>query len=382
MNTRVRATSQRIWALVIKEFLALLRDPKSRLVIIVPPMIQMIIFSYAATQEVRNVHLGVFSEDGGAAAQEFVSRFVGSPTFTRVRLLHGMNEVHEVIDAQDALLVVHIGPTFSRDLAAGKPAAVQYLLDGRRANAAQIVLGYATSVGDRFARDWPAAPGSSRGRNDAAPASIVVSRAWFNANLDSVWSTVPALVGIIITLIGLLITALSVARERELGTFEQLLVSPLRPAEILAGKTIPALVLGMGEGLLMTLVARFVFRVPLVGSVALLAVVMFVFLLAVVGIGLFISSLAKTQQQAVLGAFAFMLPGILLSGFATPVENMPAWLRALTYINPVRYFLVLAKGIFLEGLGPAVALANLWPMAILAVVTLAAAGWLFRHRLE
>ena len=374
----------RIFALVVKELLALLRDPKSRFVLVVPPLLQMVVFSFAATQEVRNVDVAVFDQDGGVAARELVARFAGSRTFRSVRMLRGQGDVRAAIDSQDALLVLCIDPTFSRDLRAGRPAGVQLILDGRRANAAAVVLGYANAVIGAFAADArdhgappPAAP---PGRLPAR--SAVVSRAWFNPNLSSVWNTVPSLVGILTTLVGLLITALSVARERELGTFEQLLVSPLRPFEILVGKTVPALALGFGEGVLMAAIGRVVFGVPLVGSAALLAASILVYLFAVVGVGLLISSVATTQQQAILGAFTFMVPAVLLSGFATPVENMPAWLRWVTYGDPLRYFLVVSKGVFLEGMDARVAAATLWPLAVIAAVTLGAASWLFRHRME
>jgi ABC-2 type transport system permease protein len=370
----------RILALVVKEMLAVFRDPKSRFVLIVPPLLQMVVFSFAATQEVRNVRVAVFDQDGGVAARELVSRFAGSRTFRSVRLLRGQDEVRRAIDSQDALLVLCIDPTFSRDLRAGRPARVQLVLDGRRANAAAVVLGYANSVIAEFA--------AAARQHGAPPAarpvvrSVVVSRAWFNPNLNSIWNTVPSLVGILTTLVGLLITALSVARERELGTFEQLLVSPLRPFEILVGKTVPALALGLGEGLLMAAIGRLVFGIPLVGSTVLLAASIFVYLFAVVGVGLLISSIATTQQQAILGAFTFMAPAVLLSGFATPVENMPAWLRWVTYADPLRYFLVVSKGVFLEGMDARVAAATLWPLGVIAAATLGSAAWLFRHRME
>jgi len=377
----------RIANLVVKEMLAVFRDPRSRFVLVVPPLIQLIVFSFAATQEVRNVRMAVLDADGGGAARELVARFAGSRTFRSVRLLHGQTEIRDAIDSENALLVLTIDPAFSRDLRAGLPARVQLILDGRRANAAAVVLGYANAIIADFAQSARArrGPTAASAASPASPQtvnSVVVSRAWFNPNLSSVWNTVPALVGILTTLIGLLITALSVARERELGTFEQLLVSPLRPFEILVGKTVPAILLGMSEGALMAAAARVVFGIPIIGSPLLLALAILVFLLAVVGVGLFISSIAKTQQQAILGAFTFMVPAVLLSGFATPVENMPPWLRAVTVVNPLRYFLVISRGVFLEGMDLPVAAANLWPLALIATATLAAAAWLFRHRME
>jgi ABC-2 type transport system permease protein len=193
---------------------------------------------------------------------------------------------------------------------------------------------------------------------------------------------VPGLVAILTTLMGLMVTALSVARERELGTFDQLLVSPLEPLEIIAGKTAPALIIGLAEGTVMLSVGVFVFRVPFQGSIALLYLGMTVYLAAVIGVGLFISSLAMTQQQGFLGAFVFMVPAVLLSGFATPIENMPEWLQALTLANPLRYYVAMIKGVFLKGMPPSMAFGLIWPLGVIALVTLSAATWLFRHRVE
>ena len=207
-----------------------------------------------------------------------------------------------------------------------------------------------------------------------------MTRAWFNPNLDALWSTVPSLVAILVALEGLMVTGLSVARERELGTFEQLLVSPLSPGEIVLGKTVPAFLIGVGEGTLMMAVAVFVFRVPLTGSVPLLYGAMAVFLLAVIGIGLFISSLAATQQQAILGTFSCMVPMMLLSGFASPVENMPDWMQTLTLANPIRHFIVIVKGVFLKAMPAGDVLRTMGPLFPIAAVTLTAATWLFRRR--
>jgi ABC-2 type transport system permease protein len=273
-------------------------------------------------------------------------------------------------------LVLHIGPDFSRRLMAGRPASVQLILDGRRSNAAQIVAGYAQAILDDFGRELAEA------RRIPPPPSTVAARVWFNPNLETTWNTVPALVAILTTLMGLLVTALSVARERELGTFDQLLVSPLSPLEIVAGKAAPALIIGLAEGTAMILVGVFVFRVPFQGSVPLLYLGMTVFLAAVIGVGLFISSLATTQQQGILGAFVFMVPAILLSGFATPIENMPGWLQVVTLADPLRYYIAMMKGIFLKGMPAAMALQLIWPLAVIALVTLSGATWLFRHRVE
>jgi ABC-2 type transport system permease protein len=366
----------RILSLIVKELLAAWRDPRGRFILIGPPLIQMLVFTFAATQEVTNVRMAVLNEDYGTAARDLVARFEGSPNFAEVRHLRGEADIAPAIDAYRVLLVLHIGPDFSRALAARQPAPVQLILDGRRSNAAQLVAGYAQDILATYDRELAA------DRRGPPPPSVVVARVWFNPNLETTWNSVPSLVAILTTLMGLVVTALSVARERELGTFEQLLVSPLQPVEIIVGKTMPALLIGLAEATAMIGVGVFAFRVPLYGSLALLYAGMGVYLAAVIGVGLFISSLARTQQQAILGAFVFLVPAVTLSGFASPIENMPDWLQWLTLANPVRHFLVIVKGVFLKDLPAAEVFRSLWPLAVIALSTLSAATWLFRRRLE
>ncbi|HVX14657.1 MAG TPA: ABC transporter permease [Pirellulales bacterium] len=368
--------AERVIALIVKELLALWRDRKSRLILIVPPIFQMLVFSFAATEEAKNVRIVVLNRDSGTASRDLLARFEGSRTFTRIDHLGSDAELARAIDSRQALMALHIPPDFSREVSAGRPAKVQLVLDGRRSNAAQLVAGYSASIIDAYGADLP------RKQDAPRPASVVVARTWFNPNLLSTWHSVPSLVAILTTLMGLVVTALSVARERELGTFEQLLVSPLSPAEIIVGKTAPALLVGISEATVMILVGVFAFHIPLHGSLPLLYGAMVVYLLAVIGVGLFISALSKTQQQAILGAFVFMVPAMLLSGFASPIENMPDWLQYVSYANPIRYFMVIVKGIFLKDMPAAVAIGYLWPMAIIAAVTLSAATWLFRRRME
>lgn len=368
--------ASRIRFLVVKEMLAVWRDRASRTILIVPPLVQLIVFSFAITQEVTNVRLAVLDRDLGVQSRELVARFAFSPYFSELRALKGAAEIAPALDGMDMLAVLQIDDGFSRDVAAGRPAQVQLLLDGRRANAAQIVEGYADTIVAQFNQDIVTA------QRLPHPASVLVARAWFNPNLTARWSTVPGLIGALTMLIGLLVTALSVARERELGTFEQLLVSPLTPIEILIGKALPAFVIGIGEATAILTLSVLVLGVPLVGSLLLLYAGMIVYLAAVIGVGLFISSLVTTQQQAILGAFTFFAPAILLSGFVTPIENMPHWLATVTLADPVRFFLVIAKGVFLKDMPAADVAQNLWPMALIALVTLSGAAWLFRRRLE
>ncbi|MEA5087382.1 ABC transporter permease [Solidesulfovibrio sp.] len=366
----------RIQSLVVKELLAILRDKKSRIALFMPPILQLGIFAFAATLEVKNVSLAVLDKDGGKAAVELTQRFSGSPYFTKVFSLAGQGQVAPTLENERAMAVLVLDANFSRDVAAGRQATAQLLLDGRRSNAAQIVEGYAELVVKQYNDDLYAKRGLP-----GLPATLV-ARNWFNPNLDYLWFTVPNLIGMLSMIVGLVVTSLSVARERELGTFDQLLVSPLSPWEILVGKTLPAMILGIVESVAIVAAAILLFRIPCHGSLTTLAFCMVLYLFSVVGFGLFISSLCNTQQQAILGTFTFMIPATLLSGFATPLETMPQALQLLSLANPMRHFLAAVRGIMLKGMPFDMALDTVWPLAPIAVVTLALAGWFFRRGLD
>ena len=366
----------RIWALIIKEFLAVWRDRKSRTVLIVPLIVQLFIFAWAATLDVKNVTIAILNRDNGEQAFEVAQRFHGSPIFAHIVYLKGVEEITPFIDNQKGLMVLHFDEQFSRNLDAGKKADIQLILDGRKSNSTQILLGYSASIIDQFNCDFSAKAGLKMQKTELFP------RVWFNPNLLYYWYNVPSLCGILCMLTSLMVTALSIARERELGTFDQLLVSPMMPAEILIGKSIPAIFIGMMEGTFIIAAAVFIFQIPFTGSLLLLYSSMFVFVCSITGIGLFISALCSTQQQAILGTFVYMSPSVLLSGFATPIENMPTWLQYFTYINPLRYFLLIAKGSFLKAIPTEVVFHNTWQMGIIAFFTLTTAMLLFRRRLQ
>ena len=366
---------QRILALIHKEFLALLKDPKSRAVLIVPPLVQLLVFGYAATFDLKEVPYAVYNEDRGAAASDLLAGFDGAGSFRRVAELQAEAEIAPLVDQRRVLAVVHVGPRFSADLLAGRPAALQVIIDGRNSNTAMVSLNYVRNIVDRFNDQWIADHGQP------GPPARLEMRAWFNPNLDSRWFFVPGIIGMLTLVVTMLVTALTVAREREQGTFDQLLVTPLRPREILVGKTVPGFVIGIVQATVILLVATLWFKVPFLGSLAAFYAGLALFLLSGVGAGLLISSLAATQQQGLLGAFLFMVPAVILSGFATPIANMPEAVQAITLIDPLRYFLVILRKVFLEGAGFGLVVDQLWPMAIIGAVTLSLAGWLFRHRM-
>lgn len=364
----------RILALIVKELLSVWRDRKSRFVLIVPPLIQLAVFSYAATYDVTDVTLALYNQDKGLASRELVARIQGSPTFARLRMVDSEVALAAAVDGRDAMAALRIPQDFSRRLESGQGAVVQIILDGRRSNTAQLAAGYLSAI----IIDHNVAI-AARAGSPAGP--MLVTRVWFNPNLESLWVVVPGLVGVLTQVVALVVTGLSVARERELGTFEQLLVTPLRPWEILVGKTAPGLLIGLAEGSIIVAASQLWFRVPLTGSVLLLYGALAVFLLCTIGVGLFISALSSTQQQAIMGAFFFLVPTMILSGFATPVRNMPDWLQTVTLVNPVRHFLVVLWGVFLKDLPAAQVWQSVWPMAVLAAITLTGAVWLFRRRM-
>lgn len=364
----------RIATLVVKELQALLRDRQGRMLLIVPVLLQLAIFPFAATLEVKNNTLAVFNEDAGAASIELIQRFSRAQAFTKMLLLHDESEARKAIDQQRALVLVRFPADFSRNVIAGHPVALQAILDGRRSNSGQIALGYVQRILQGYLDERNAA------RGQVALSEIVV-RHWFNPNLDYVRHIVPSLVAIITTISTLIVTALSVAREREQGTFDQLLVSPLTPGMIMVGKAVPALLVAMVQATIIMAAGVVVYRIPFQGSLALLYGSMVLYILALIGFGFLIASICSTQQQAFLGVFSFMMPAVLLSGFPSPVENMPLWLQGLDWFNPLRHFIVIVKGVFLKDAPLAVLLPNLWPLLLIAVVTLTSADRLFHRRL-
>jgi ABC-2 type transport system permease protein len=367
---------RRILALLIKEFAAILKEPRSRFVVIGPPLIQFFVYGYAATYDLQNVRYAVLDEARTVESRRLLERIEGSETFELVRTLSAPQEIDPVLDLQRARLVIHVGPQFSRDLAAGRTARLQVIVDGRNSNVAMLALGYIGTIVEGFNRDFAARnPGLATG-----PALLLEERAWFNANLESRWFIVSALGGIISMVVVMILTSLSVAREREFGTFDQLLVAPFTPGEILIGKSLPGIFFGMIDALLFSMGAVYWFGVPFRGTLPALVLALGCFILAIVGVGLLVSSLSATMQQALLGSFIFIMPAVVLSGFTTPLSNMPGWLQVGTLLNPLRYVVIALRQVFLQGADTTFILPQLWPLLLMAAVTLPAAGWLFRHR--
>lgn len=367
---------RRILALVVKEFVLILKDPKSRFVIIGPPLIQFVVFGYAATYDLKDVRYAVLDECRTALSRQLLAKVDGSGIFTLTGDLSSQNQIPEYIDREQARLVIHIPADFDRKLSLSQPITIQVVTDGRTPNVALIALGYISTIVQQFNGEL-VSQGMVRGDRAALE---IVDRAWFNGNLRSRWFIVSALGGIISMVVVIILTSLSVAREREFGTFDQLLVAPFTPAEILVGKSLPGIIFGLMEALIFSVGAVYWFHVPFRGTITALVVAMLCFIVTMVGVGLFISSLSTTMQQGLLGSFVFIMPAVTLSGLATPVENMPLWLQRADMINPVRHIIVALRSIFLQGADLAMVWPFIWPLLVIATVSLSLAAWLFRAR--
>ena len=367
----------RILTLIWKELLTVLRDRKVRISILLPPIIQLFIFTFAATLDVKDVPIGILNRDAGEQGFLLVERFFGAKIFNNhIIFLKGVEEIAPFIDLQKGVMVVSIDQQFSRNIDAGKPAAVQLIFDGRKTNTAQIVAGYTNEIINRFNNDYTA-------EAELITQNVeLVTRFWFNPNTQYFWYNIPCLVGVLSMLTCLVVTTQSVARERELGTFDQLLVSPLVPWEILIGKIIPGIIIGFLEGMLMFTIGTLVFGVHFTGSFPLYVLSLIIFVSSISGVGLFISSLSATQQQAMLGTFVFMMPSVLLSGFATPIENMPTWLQPVTSLIPLKYMMIISKGLFLKAMPARIVFNNIWPLLIIGLFNIVGAGLFFRRRLQ
>ncbi|RDJ24955.1 ABC transporter permease [Bosea caraganae] len=365
----------RILALIRKELLAILKDPRSRISLIGPPVIQCLVFGYAATYDLNNVSYALLDHDRSSASRALISRLDGSGVFTRVGTLEVERQIAEFIDDQRALLVITIPQDFERGLQASATPAVQVIADGRNSNTAGTAQGYVSQIVTSFGAEWQAAHGLP------GPPVQITTRAWYNPSLETRWYMIPALVGTITMMMTMMLTAMSVAREREEGTFDQLLVTPFRPSEIMVGKAVPAMMVGLIQATMILLVAQLWFRIPFAGSYLILYCGLVLFLAASVGIGLFISSIAGTMQQAMIGSFVLLMPFMLLSGLTSPIGNMPQVLQYFTFINPLRYAISITHQVYLEGAGFGQLLPEMLALVAIAAVTLPIAAWMFRNRL-
>ncbi|HEV3111134.1 MAG TPA: ABC transporter permease [Candidatus Binataceae bacterium] len=374
----------RIWQFVIKEFIQLWRDPRARFSLLVPPIIQVIVFGYAATFDVHNVATAILDQDHSQESRELISRFQSSGYFQMSDVLANGAQVNDLIDRGRVALAIQILPGFAENLRRRRNASVQVILDGTNSNTALIALGYINQITQRYQQDYRSdylgriAPLASQN----APQVLLVERPWYNKSLEDRLFFVPGTIGSVMMVMVMTLTAFAIVREREIGTLEQIMVTPIRPLEFILGKTVPYMMIALGELLIISLVGVWWFEVPMRGSIVILLAGSLLFIAGVLGVGLLISTISNTQQQAMVVSFFFIQPAITLSGFGFPISSMPPVLQWLTYLDPLRYYLVVLRGTFLKGIGVDL----LWPqfvgMAAFATVTLAAASLRFRKTLD
>jgi ABC-2 type transport system permease protein len=360
-----------IAALIRKELLAIVKDPASRVILLAPALMQALLFGYGATYDLTHVPYAVLDQSRGAASTELLARLDGTGVFERAATLTSPRQIADVIDADDALVVLSIPSNFENLLVTGSQAPLQVILDGRNSSTAGAAAGYVGSIVADYNKERAGAGGVT-----------VERRAWFNPNLESRWNIMPAMIAALSMLQTLLLAALSVAREREQGTFDQLLVTPLTPIQILIGKALPSILIGLIQSTIIFLVIRFWFQIPMNGSVWLIYGGLVMFNCAAVGIGLSISAVSLTMQQAMLYTFLLIMPLMLLSGMLTPVKNMPAVLQVATYINPLRFGISIVRRVYLEGAGLADVAVDFIPLLVVAAITMPLSAWLFRNRLS
>jgi ABC-2 type transport system permease protein len=359
----------RLKAMLIKEFIQVFRDPRMRIVLFVIPIIQTVIFSYAVNMDVKNIPTAILDRDNSTESRDLVAIMASSGYFRVTERISGDADTRRLLDRGTVRVVLNIQHGFSEQLRRGETARLQVLLDGSDSNTAGIILGYLA----RLALDY-----NTRLQNAYAihhfgtPPRVgqvhLVSRAWFNDNLASPPFYVPAVITNILFIITMLLSSLAIVREKEIGTIEQVIVTPIRKREFILGKTLPFVLIGYIDVALISIVGSLVFDVPVRGSLWLLFLATTLFLMSSLGIGLLISTVSQTQQQAMMTAFFIIFPAMLLSGFAFPIENMPEPVQWLTLLNPLRYYMVVIRGIFMKGVG----LAALWEqMAALAVIGVA-----------
>jgi ABC-2 type transport system permease protein len=368
---------ERIKHMLIKEFIQIFRDPRMRGVIFLMPIIQLFVFGYAVTTDVKHIPTMVYDLDNSVASRELVSRFTSSGYFELIGHAPHERRIRELMDRGDIGAAFQIDKGFEEDLLAGRPAQVQLIVDGADSNTAGIVLGYSSTIAGRFSTEIESSRVARMTGGAGKTGRVVLqTRAWFNENLESRNFYVPGVIAIIVMLITLMLTSMAVVREKEIGTMEQIMVSPITPLEFILGKTVPFALIGFADAVLITVLGVFWFGVPIRGSLLVLLVATALYLVTTLATGLFISTVSQTQQQAMMSTFFFYLPAVLLSGFMFPIANMPRAIQWLTYLNPLRYFLVIIRGVFLKGVGPGILWPQMLALGVMGVVTL----WLAAKR--
>jgi ABC-2 type transport system permease protein len=355
----------RLKQMLIKEFIQVFRDKRTRFILFGPPIVQMLVFGYAATYEIHHVPTVVLDLDHSQESRELISRFTSSPYFDVQRQLTGLSQIGDLIEQGKATVGIEIHAGFARNLRKGQAAPLQVIVDATNSNTALIASGYITQISLDFARDYQK---DRIGRIapqliEVMPSVELEARPWYNPDLRSRWFFIPGIIGSLTLVLVITLTAFAVVREREIGTLEQIMVTPIRPAEFILGKTLPFFLIGLFDVSLIAVVGSLWFQVPFRGHLLDLFAGSVLFLLSMLGVGLLISTISSTQQQAMVTAFFFIMPAVSFSGFGFPISTMPQWMQYLTYLSPLRYFLIVLRGTYLKGVGMNI----LWPqMAAMA----------------
>ncbi|HKT34403.1 MAG TPA: ABC transporter permease [Nitrospira sp.] len=374
----------RLRGMLIKEFIQVFRDKRTRFLLFGPPVIQMLVFGYAATLDIRHIPTAVLDYDNSQVSRDLVSRFIASPYFDVRTRVKDRRQIGELIDRDEVTVALQINAGFTQDLRKGQTARLQVIVDSSNSNTALIAVGYVNQIAARFAQEYQLEHvlRSSAALQPRVPTVVLEQRPWFNPDLDSQWFFVPGVIGNLILVMVVSLTAFAVVREREIGTLEQVMVTPIGRLEFILGKTVPFFLIGLLDTTLISLVGTLWFGVPFRGSIGVLVLGAVLFILCMLGIGLFISTISMTQQQALVAGFFFNMPAITFSGFGTPISSMPDIMQWLTYLDPLRFFLEVLRGVYLKGVGVDV----LWPqmaaMSALGIVMLTISVARFRKSLD
>ena len=373
----------RLLALIRKEFIQIVRDPRTLAIVIVMPVIQLFLLGYAATNDVRNVPLAVWDQDRSPASRELLDAYRATDYFSVDYDVNGETELRRLIDSGQARTGLIIPPDYSARVAGGKGAQVALIVDGSDPNIANTALSAATMIGQTKSTNLLVERAAARGQSAVTQVPVEVrTQVWYNPDLLSAYYMVPALIGMILMMLTTLLTAIAIVRERERGTIEQLIVTPLSPLELVVGKVTPYVMIALFDMIEILVAGVLIFGVPINGSLPLLLALSGLFLLTTLGIGIFISTIANTQQEAMLMTWFLLLPAIFLSGFLFPLAGMPWYLQAISYIIPLRYFLIIVRGIMLKGVAIDVLQSQVIALSVFAIVIMGGAALRFRKRLD
>ena len=356
---------ERLKAILVKEFRQVLRHPRMRMTIFIAPVLQVLIFGYAATTDVTNVPTAIYDLDNTPQSREVIREFIQSGYFEATNYIQNDEQMTRLIDESAVKLVLRFNRGFAEDIVANRPANIQLIVDGTDSNTGAVILSYANGIIARYSgRFFLEKAEVIFGGQKSFPGVELRSRAWFNENLKSRNFYIPGVISLIVTLMTLMLTSMAIVREKEIGTIEQLIVSPLRPVELIIGKLLPFAVIAVIDVVFITLIGVMWFGIPMRGSLLLLLGATLIYLTVSLSVGLLISTLSSTQQEAMLSTFLFFFPANLLSGFIFPIANMPQIVQLITYLNPLRYYITILRGLFLKGVGVEI----LWPQMLVLLI--------------